>query len=220
MSSRGIVRFSPVERVTHLLYLVSFLVLAGTGFAFYLPQLGVFASGEVGLLTRLIHRIAAVVLMACPLLYLLLNPRNFAGSAGQILRWGKADAGWLAHGLGYYWSGDRSGIPPQGKLNTGQKLHALLQTLCFALFAATGLILWAWGPGLQPSSFRLNVVLHDVAFVVSMGAFVVHLYLVLAHPLTRPHIGAMVDGRIAEADARTLYPLWYAKIRGAASRGK
>jgi len=55
---------------------------------------------------------------------------------------------------------------------------------------------------------------------LSMGAFLIHAYLVLAHPLTRPHINAMVDGRISEEDARALYPLWYARIRGASARGK
>ncbi len=213
MSQRGIVRFTGTERVVHLLYLVSFLVLAATGVAFYLPQLGLYAAGEVGLMNRLVHRGAAVVLMACPLLYLLFDPRSFATSIRRSFAWGAADAGWLRHGLGYYWSGSREGIPPQHKFNTGQKIHAVLQVLCFIAFTATGLIVWIWGPALEPSTFRLNVILHDVAFVVSFGAFLVHLYLVLAHPLTRPHINAMVDGRISEEDARALYPRWYDDVR-------
>ncbi|MDP2625806.1 MAG: cytochrome b/b6 domain-containing protein [Candidatus Rokubacteria bacterium] len=220
MSQRGIVRFSGTERVVHLLYLVCFLTLAGTGVIFYLPQLGIYAGGEVGLLNRLIHRVAAVVLMACPLLYLVFDLRGFATSVGRSFSWGRADAGWFAHGLAYYWTGSREGIPPQDKFNTGQKLHAVLQVLCFGVFAATGLIVWAWGPGLAPSTFILNLILHDIAFVVSMGGFLIHVYLVLAHPLTRPHINAMVDGRISDEDARELYPLWYARVRGASARGK
>ena len=85
MSQRGIARFSGTERVVHLLYLVCFLTLAGTGLIFYLPQLGIYAAGEVGLLNRLIHRMAAVVLMACPLLYLVFDLRGL-----PIIRWERA----------------------------------------------------------------------------------------------------------------------------------
>lgn len=218
MKTETVVRFTGPERFTHLLYAASFLLLAATGATLYVPQLATYAAGEAGALTRLVHRLAALAFMAAPVLYLALAPRQFAGSLRRILSWGAADLRWLGAGPRYYWTGDRRELPPQDKFNTGQKLHALVQVACFIVFAVTGLLLWVWGPALGLTAFRLSVILHSAAFVVAVGAFLVHVYLVLFHPLTRPHVAAMVDGTIAAEAARELYPRWYDGLRRSAGR--
>lgn len=217
---KQVVRFSAAERFLHLLYLAAFLTLAATGLVLYLPQFQGYTLGEAGLLSRLLHRIAAVALMASPLLYVLLDRRNCRDSLRRILSWGRADREWFRTGLRYYWTGERTGMPPQGKFNTGQKLHALVQVVAFAVFVATGLVLWVWAAATPPLLFRVSVILHDLAFLVSSGFFLLHVYLALIHPLTRPHVGAMVDGTIPEADARTLYPIWHEELRGGAGRAR
>jgi len=209
MNEAKVIRFSAAERFLHLLYFLAFLTLAGTGLVLYLPQLQGYTLAEAGQLSRLIHRLAAVILMAIPILYFLLDRSNFRESLRKILSWNRADWAWFRSAPRFYWTGDRTGIPPQDKFNTGQKLHALIQAVCFAVFVATGLILWIWPQGSPPWLFRLSVILHDLAFLISSSGFLLHVYLAVIHPLTRQHAGAMVDGTIPEIDARELYPLWY-----------
>lgn len=211
-----VVRFSAVERLVHALYLLAFLTLAATGLVLFLPQLGGLTVGEAGQLNRLVHRLAAVALMAAPVVYLLFDWPNARASLRRVLTWGPADRQWFRAAPRYYWTGDRTGIPPQGKFNTGQKLHALVQLSAFTVFVATGLVMWLWAAGAPPLLFRTSVILHDLAFVASAGFFLLHLYLSTIHPLTRQHIGAIVDGTIPEADARALYPLWHEELQGRA----
>lgn len=221
MKQIEVIRFSAAERFLHFLYLIAFLALSGTGLVLFLPQLRGYALGEAGELNRLIHRLAAVALMATPILYLLLDAKGFGASLRWILRWGKADWRWLRPGLKFYWTGSRTGIPPQGKFNTGQKFHALLQAICFVTFVITGLVMWVWGETIPAPLFSLSVILHDLAFLLSFGGFLLHSYLSAVHPLTRQHIGAMVEGTIPETDAKEMYPLWHQEIeRQATARRK
>lgn len=221
MKEAEVIRFSGTERFLHFVYLMAFLTLSGTGLVLYLPQLRGYTLGEAGELSRLIHRFAAIILMVTPILYLIFNAKGLRQSLRWILRWGEADWQWLRPGLKFYWTGSRTGIPPQGKFNTGQKLHALLQVICFAIFVITGLVMWVFTEATSPAIFRLSVILHDVAFLASFGGFLLHFYLSAVHPLTRRHIGAMVEGTIPESDAKEMYPLWYKEMEQQASaRGK
>lgn len=218
MSELRLVRFSPVERAFHLLYLIAFVTLSVTGAALYFAPLGPYATGDAGALGRLIHRIAAVVLVAGPVLYVLFDGRNFAASVRRILHWDREDWTWVRTARRFYWTGDRRGIPPQGKYDTGQKLNALIQIVCFLAFVTTGAMLWFWSAAVSPGVFRAAVIVHDVAFVAAFGFFLLHVYLALFHPYTRQHINSMVDGTIDAASARRLYPRWYEEVGGGARR--
>ncbi len=218
MSEPRLLRFSPVERAFHLLYLVAFLTLALTGAVLYLAPLAPWAAGEAGAMTRIVHRVSAVVLVIGPLVYLLFDFRNCVRSIARMFSWTPDDFVWLLASPRYYWLGQRRGIPPAGKYDTGQKLNGVIQIECFAVFVVTGSLMWFWGPALSPTAFRVSVILHDAAFVFAFGFFVLHVYMALLHPLTRRHVTAMVDGTIEESAAREHYPRWYAEVRGDASR--
>ena len=213
---RRVVRFSAAERGAHLLYIVTFFTLVLTGFSLYLPQLSAFAAGAAGQTTRLIHRLAAVFFMAAPVLYLLFDAGGFWNSLRTILSWGPEDRAWVRTALklsGAYWTGDRTGIPPQGRYNTGQKLHGLVQFVAFWIFVVTGLMMWFGVTSLPPWLFQLSVILHDIAILLAVGSFIIHFYLALFHPMTRIHINAMVDGTLSEEDVRTHYSRWYEEIK-------
>ncbi|MBI4770492.1 MAG: hypothetical protein HY784_08815, partial [Chloroflexi bacterium] len=115
---RRVVRFSAVERGTHLLHILSFFTLVITGLSLYVPQFSAFAIGPAGEAVRLIHRLAAVLFMAAPLIYMIFDPAGFKSSLRTILSWGPQDQEWRRTALragGVYWTGDRTGIPPQGR---------------------------------------------------------------------------------------------------------
>ncbi len=211
-TERAVIRFTGIERLLHLVYLLAFLALTGTGLVLFLPQLHAYAGGWLGELDRLIHRLAAMVLMATPVAYFWLDRERMRESLGWILAWSKADRQWMGPGLWFYWTGERAGIPAQGKFNTGQKMHAVLQGACFVVFAGTGLLMWFWARGMPAWLFRASVILHDVAFPISFGGFLLHFYLAVIHPHTRQHAAAMVHGAIPEEDAKALYPLWYDRL--------
>lgn len=214
-TDRAVTRFTARERALHLVYLLAFLSLTVTGFVLFLPQLHAWATGPAGELNRFVHRVAALVLIATPVAYFWFARDRMRESLRWILSWGEADRAWWRPGLRYYWTGDRAGIPPQGKFNTGQKAHAVLQGVCFVIFVATGLLLWFWG-GAPAWLARTSVILHDVAFLFSFGGFMLHFYLAVFHPHTREHATAMVHGAIPEEDARVMYPLWYQRLRAPA----
>ena len=214
-TSRTVTRFTGLERGLHFVYLLSFLTLTATGFVLFLPQLQAWAVGPAGQLNRLVHRIAALGLMGASVAYFWFGREQWRDSLRWILEWTRADRDWLRPGLRFYWTGDRTGMPPQGKFNTGQKANAVVQGACFVVFVVTGLVLWFWGGG--PAWLaRSSVILHDVAFLLSFGGFMTHFYLTLIHPHTREHAAAMVDGTIPEEDARVMYPRWYERIRATA----
>lgn len=214
-----VTRFTGVERLLHLVYLLAFLGSVGTGLVLFLPQLRALAVGPAGEWDRLIHRLAAVVLMATPVAYFWFGRERMRESLRWILTWTKADREWMGPGLRFYWTGERAGIPAQGKFNTGQKGHAALQGVSFAIFVVTGLLLWSWGWGVPAWLFRVSVILHDVAFLCSVGGFLLHFYLAVIHPHTREHLGAMVHGAIPEEDAKALYTLWYERLRRGSGEG-
>lgn len=210
-TTRVVTRFTGLERALHFVYLVSFLTLSATGFVLFLPQLQAWAVGPAGEANRLIHRLAAVALMGASAAYFWFGREQWRDSLRWILRWNKADRDWLRPGLRFYWTGDRTGIPPQGKFNTGQKANAVVQGVCFVIFVVTGLVLWFWS-GAPFWIARSSLILHDVAFLLAFAGFMVHFYLTVIHPRTREHAAAMVDGTIPEEDARKLYPLWYERV--------
>jgi len=208
-----IVRFKAPERLAHWLHFVAFTVLLGTGMFIYLPALRAFATGNAGEAARLAHRIAALVFMLSPIIYLVFSPREFFESLREMFKWGPDDFAWLRGAAAYYTYGRKAQLPPQGKYNAGQKLNALTQFIAFGVFVVTGLLMW-FGKGAVPVGvFRWVVILHDLAVIATTSLFVLHLYLVGIHPLTRESITAMVEGSVSEAYAKEHHTLWLEQVR-------
>ncbi|MFQ5612733.1 MAG: formate dehydrogenase subunit gamma [Anaerolineae bacterium] len=217
MEARYVKRFSASERVAHWLQFLAFIVLLGTGGFLYMPALRAFAIGPAGEAARLSHRVAAVVFMISPLIYLIGDPKSFFGSLRDAFSWGSDDIKWLRLAWQYYTKGSEVEIPPQGKYNGGQKLNALVQIILFVLFTVTGLILW-FGPTLPAVSsavFLWSLVLHDLSVIVAVAFFLLHLYLVAIHPFTREAIISMFEGVVTREYAQEHHTKWYEEIKGA-----
>ena len=209
MAAKDILRFSAGERVFHWVYFVSFVMLAVTGSFVYVPWLA-FAVGEAGETSRLLHRLFAVVFLASPILPLVISPRRYLRNLGEAFSWRGEDVRGLWVILTrYYWTGNRRGLPPQGKFTAGQKLHVAVQFVASAVIGVTGLILW-FGPGyLSIAWLRWGVLLHGLSAAAVLCFVLVHLYMVVLHPLTNEAIAAMTLGTVSEDYARTHHPRWY-----------
>ncbi|MGA9349665.1 MAG: cytochrome b/b6 domain-containing protein, partial [Anaerolineae bacterium] len=179
---RWIPKYTALERIMHWLHTATFVPLALTGLILYVPFLAPLARGEAGELMRLIHRSAAVIFGLLPIIYLIVQPRRLLMSLREFM-FDREDIGWLRGAFSYYLLGKHTNMPPQGRFNTGEKMNGLIMVLSWITFGITGLVMW-FGKGIVPPTvFHWMVVLHDLAMIVSVCMFLVHLYLAVAHPL-------------------------------------
>lgn len=221
MNEREIPRFTAAERAFNWVYFVLFLVLATTGAFLYVPWFA-FSIGEAGETSRLLHRLFAVAFLAVPILTLIFSREGFLADLREGLSWTAEDLKALRVLVTrYYWTGDLTGLPPQGKFTAGQKLKIGMQVLAFAVMAGTGLVQW-FGRGLLPVwALRWSLVLHGAAAAVATCFVIVHVYMVTLMPFTRQTISAIFLGTVPEELARAHHPQWYAALlRQRMSRAK
>ena len=67
-------KYTFIERFLHWVHTVSFIPLVATGLVLYLPSLQALAQGDAGIWMRLVHRLAAVLFIAEPVLYGIVQP--------------------------------------------------------------------------------------------------------------------------------------------------
>ena len=190
----------------HWIHTVSFLVLVVTGAILFIPGLGAPAAGG---LTRLIHRIAVIIFAGIPLIYFIFNPKLSLHFIKESLTWGKDDILWVSKAPDYYFGGAEEKMPPQGHINTGQKMWQLIVLGTGALFLVTGFLMWFLKDALGPWVFQWCVVGHDVAFILAFLMLLVHIYLGIIHPRMNESLRSMWDGKISVTYAKHHYGKWY-----------
>ena len=143
------------RRIFHWVIAVAFFSLVVTGLIIYTPAFAALAAGSW---TRLIHRIAAVILVGAPIIYTLLN----LGSARQ---WFKEAAVW-----------NRKAYIAPYFINNWRRRHKLILSVGFVVVALTGMIQW-FLKGLVPSSvFNISLFIHDIAFFSAIIVLLYHVY--------------------------------------------
>lgn len=205
---RWIPKYTFVERLLHWTHTASFVPLALTGLVLYLPFLSPLAQGAAGNWMRLVHRIAAIVFIAEPVLYAIIQPRRLLMSIKEFML-DKEDIGWVKNAFGYYVLGRHGQMPPQGRFNTGEKMNGLIMIASWAIFVITGLIMW-FGRGVLPVwLFQASVIVHDIAMIVAVIMFIIHLYLAVAHPLMWAGLVSMRFGVTSATYAAEHHGKWY-----------
>ena len=209
-------RYRKPTRVLHWAIAISFGLLFLTGLVLFLPA-------PISLLardgwTRVVHRVFSIVFVVAPVAYALIHRKETAKGIAEAFKWGKEDLGWLAAAPRYYFLCDEDSMPPQGHMNTGQKLWWLLVLLFSSLLILTGFVMWLFKTIASPSLLQVMVALHDLAFVAMTPMFFVHVYLSVFHPLMRPwSIGAwssMARGKVSTEYAKSHHAAWYAEVTG------
>jgi formate dehydrogenase subunit gamma len=197
-------RYGRTTRWFHWTFALSFLALALSG-ALLLGRgsLGL----EVAAAERLVelHKIAAVVFLTAPWLVALSGDRRaWLRDLAEAARVGRDDLIWLARQplalLG------RAELPPQHKLNAGQKLNALAVAAISGAMAVTGIQLW-----LEPASF-VALVVHVVGFVLWLPSIAVHLFMTLVNPGTRPALRGMLTGEVDRDWAAHHHARWLERV--------
>ncbi|MBI2832488.1 MAG: cytochrome b/b6 domain-containing protein [Chloroflexi bacterium] len=216
MAYQEVEKYSKPVRVLHWFNTASFLLLFITGLILFIPPLAIAAQDSW---TRLIHRIAAVLLVAAPVIFALIYPGKAARALKEAFTWGSGDLDWLKAAPAYYFLADESAMPPQGHMNTGQKMWWFLTVVFGVVFVATGAVMWFARDTIAPTGFLWAIFTHDVAFIVTGAMLFVHLYLSVAHPLMRPlrtgSWSAMTRGTVSAEYARAHHARWFEEITAA-----
>lgn len=145
-SAQTFVRFDLLQRIEHMVLLISFTILALTG----LPQkyaLSPLSQGIIGLLggiegTRLIHHVAAVILVVVSILHVLdLGYRIFVKRYDLSMLPGLEDFRHLFRDIAYYF-GRRKHKAYYGRYTYAEKMEYLAVVWGTVIMAITGFIMW------------------------------------------------------------------------------
>jgi formate dehydrogenase subunit gamma len=104
------------------------------------------------------------------------------------------------------------------RFNLGQKYLFWVLYWGGMVLLATGLVLWF--TEYIPWNLRflrlISIILHPIAFLVTLGAFIIHVYMGLA--VVRGGLHAVVRGDVSDAWARHHHLLWFERIEGNAAK--
>jgi formate dehydrogenase subunit gamma len=199
-----LLRYRVGQRVVHAVLATSFLLLLFTGLMILWQPLTQFArDGTSGI----IHRVGAVLFMLVPILYLLVDRRGAKELLVESFTYDKDDIAWFKH-AGRYFIGRAVGMPPQGRLNAGQKLHHAGVVITSATVVFSGFIMW-WGKGsLSPSGLAFTAIIHDLSMLALTVLLVGHLYFTFVYKA----LSGMTTGYVSKEDAAIEHPKWVEEV--------
>ncbi len=206
---RWIPRYTGTERFLHWVHTATFIPLALTGFVLFNPWLHCAAGCQAVNSIRVLHRVAAVLFGATPIIYTILQPRRMIMHVQEFLAFCRYDIEWLKAAAPYYLLGRHADMPPQPRFNTGERLNAVVMVLGVIAFGITGLGLWFGKGYLCPNLFLAMLIIHDLAFIVTFAMFIVHFYLAVIHPMMWQSLVSMRFGYVSASYAREHHARWY-----------
>lgn len=203
---RGELLRHPVyTRFLHWSVAIFFVLSLLTGFAIYSPWLyrwlaPLFGGGPM---TRFLH----------PWFGLLFDVAFFFQFLNWFtpMKWTASDRRWLGRIKAYATNEEKVEAEDVGFFNGGQKLYFWAIVVSAVLFLITGLLLW-FDDVVPRWSVAVSYILHDIAALVMLAGFVVHIYEgTAAQPGT---FRSMIDGAVTRAWAWTHHPAWYREVTG------
>jgi formate dehydrogenase subunit gamma len=206
---RWIPRYTTLERFLHWVHTAAFVPLALTGFILFSTWLQCQAGCVAVRNIRILHRIAAVVFGGTPIIYGLIQPRRLLMHVQEFFTFCRYDIQWIKAAIPYYLLGRHAAMPPQPRFNTGERLNALVMILGTAAFGISGLGMWFGKGFLPPQLYLAFLILHDLAFIVTVAMFIVHFYLAVIHPMMWQSLVSMRFGYVSESYAREHHARWY-----------
>ena len=202
----GILRYTLMERVVHWAAALTYGYVLLTGLAFYSPHLYWIATLLGGPATsRYWHPWVALVFMAT-LLWMLWAWRGDMRITAADREWSKE--------MEHYVKNEDEQLPPIDRFNLGQKYFFWVMLIAGFVLLVSGVALWI--PEKIPWSMRAMrsaaILLHVAAALVTIGAFIIHVYMGTA--VVRGGFTAIVRGEVSPAWAKVHHRLWYDKVTG------
>lgn len=199
-----VLRYSVGPRIIHAVLASSFVLLLATGLILFWPPLSTWAAGGG---SRLLHRIGAVMFMAVPILYLLFDRPAAKELLWDSFHYDKDDVNWLVHSYRYF-IGHAVDMPPQGRLNAGQKIHHAGVVIMSAAIVISGLILWFAKGSMGPGGLAITAMTHDVSMLALTVLLVGHLYFTFVYQALQ----GMVSGWVPKEEAQIEHSKWVEEI--------
>jgi formate dehydrogenase subunit gamma len=199
-----ILRYTLAERVIHWIGSLTYVYELLTGLAFFSPNLYWLAMVLGGGPTsRYWHPIVGVV-------FVVVVFRMFAMWA-RDMRITDVDRRW-AKAIPHYIRNEDEQLPPVGRFNFGQKYFFWVMLWAGILLLLSGLVLWF--PEKIPWSLRwlryTAILLHVSSALVSIGAFIIHVYMGTA--MVRGGFTSIIRGEVSPAWAKMHHRLWYDEV--------
>jgi len=107
--------------------------------------------------------------------------------------------------MGRYIRNEDASVPPAGRFNYGQKMLFWVMLWSGLVLLASGLVMWFVPVGSMPLRTVAPLV-HAIAALVTIGAFIVHVYMGIA--VVPGGLHAIVHGDVSEPWARHHHPAW------------
>ncbi len=201
--ARLLQRYKDGDRMNHWFIALMFVLAALSGLAFFHPSLFFFSHlFGGGSWARILHPFMGLLMVL--------------GFGGMFVRlWrdnlvNDADREWKKH-MGDMLRGDKSGMPPVGKYNYGQKMVFWVMVLSLLLLLLSGLMFWQpWFTPYVPIALqRAAVLVHAVSAVLLVAAIIMHVYAAI---WVKGTVRAMTRGTVTEGWARANHPLWHQEI--------
>ncbi len=201
-----IVRYTFAERVNHWIAGLSYLYVLITGLAFWSPYLywlAVLVGG--GPTARFWHPWVGL-LFAASVIWMFEIWRDDMRITDTDRQWGKQ--------VKEYVENRDENLPPVGRFNYGQKQFFWVMFWGAILLVLSGLVLWLtdWLPWSLRFLRYLAVFVHVGAALLTIGAFIIHVYMGLA--IVRGGLHAIVHGDVSTSWAKLHHRLWYNRVTG------
>ncbi len=206
-----VLRYRAGQRVVHATLAISFLMLLFTGLMILWPPLSGLAAGGT---SGLIHRVGAVLFLAVPVLYLIVDRRGAKELLVESFTYDKDDLAWFKH-MGQYFLGHAVGMPPQGRLNAGQKLHHAGVVITSATVVISGFFMWFAKGSLGASGLAMAATIHDLSMLALTVLLVGHLYFTFVYKA----LSSMTTGYVSKEDAEIEHRKWVEEIEHASVTG-
>ncbi|HZR28054.1 MAG TPA: formate dehydrogenase subunit gamma [Terriglobales bacterium] len=203
-SGDRILRYTLAERINHWIAGLSYVYCLLTGLAFWSPYMYWMAAlAGSGPTARFWHPWVGLVFTASALWMYKLWRRDMAVTDVD-LAWKKA--------MPYYIRNEDEKLPPIGRFNYGQKIFFWVMFYGAILLLLSGIGLWFVES--IPWSLRwlryLAVTVHVGTALVTIGAFIIHVYMGTA--MVRGGFTSIIRGEVSAAWARMHHRLWYEQV--------
>jgi formate dehydrogenase subunit gamma len=196
-------RYSLVERVVHWTSALTYIYVLATGLAFYSPHLywiAMLLGG--GATSRYWHPWIGLLFLAT----VVWMWRVWRAD----MRITEADRRWVKS-MRHYIRNEDELMPPADRFNLGQKYFFWLMLYAGIVLLVSGAVLW-FPEFLAPELRFAAVLLHVIAALLTVGAFIIHVYMGVV--IVHGGFHAMVRGGVSPGWARTHHRLWYQRING------
>ena len=196
-----ILRYNMIERTIHWITALTYTYVLLTGLAFYSPHLYWIAALLGGAPTsRFWHPIIALVFLA-GIVWMLQAWRADMDITAVDRTWGQA--------MNRYISNEDASLPPAERFNLGQKYFFWVMWWAALALLVSGVVLWfpefiPWDLHALRSS---AILLHEVAALITIGAFIIHVYMGTA--MVRGGFSSIIRGEVSPAWAKAHHRLWY-----------